>query len=289
MATVIESGIDYLTLHTAMWSELRPMTPGELMAAYLGYIGTSAPLAYMSTLGYEGYGDSHFFVGEREDGWLRRIAGAPAHHLFEYSFVTQDRPSRIDLQVTLVNTLPAVEIIQAHREEALIANMELPAPRRRLIQLIEDNKGGMTVYVGSRHSDAFGRIYSKHAKTPEARYEGAVRYEIQLGGDHARVYAEMLSRAGDGRERAIAHYVREWFLARGLVIPMPNLRDNWRPLDLLPPKSTEATTMEWLRVQVRPAIARLLRSVPTERILSAIGLDEGPDTVTGSVTTKEVS
>lgn len=287
MATVIESGIDYLTLHTAMWSELRPMTPSELIAAYLGYMGTSAPLAYMSTLGYEGYGDNHFFVGEREDGWLRRIAGAASHHLFDYAFVTQDRPSRIDLQVTLVNAMEANELIEEHRLEALAANMELPKSRQRLVQQISDNRGGMTVYVGSRHSDAFGRIYNKFAKTPDERYRKAVRYEMQLQGDHARVYAEMLSRAGSGKERAIAHYVREWFLGRGVVIPMPQLRDNWRPLDLMPPKSTEATTMEWLRTQVQPAIKRLWRTVPEDVILDALGLNKQSASVTQVVTTQE--
>lgn len=287
MATVIEAGIDYLTLHTAMWSELRPMSPGELMAAYLGYMGTSAPLAYMSTLGYEGYGDSYFFVGEREDGWLRRIAGAASHHLFDYAFVTQDRPSRLDLQVTLVNKLEPNEIIAMHKNEAIIENLSLPKPRQRLIQEVSDNRGGMTVYIGSRQSDAFGRIYNKHAKTKEDRYQGAVRYEIQLQGDHARVYAEMLSRAGEGKERAIAHYVREWFLARGVVIPMPQLRDNWKPLDLVPPKSTEATTMAWLRTQVQPAVTRLLRSVPKALILNAIGLDGSPTVVTEPVTQEE--
>jgi len=109
-----------------------------------------------------------------------------------------------------------------------------------------------------------------------------------LQGEHARVYAEMLSRAGDGRERAIAHYVREWFLARGVVIPMPQLRDNWRPLELIPPRSTEATTMEWLRVQVAPAVTRLLRTVSPAVILSAIGLYEGPPIVTDTVTPEEV-
>lgn len=277
---VIEAGIDYLTLHTPMWSELRPMTPDELISAYLVYISSFGGLQYQTVMGYEGNGDNFFFVGVREDGWLRRIAGSAAHVLFDSTFVTGDRPSRLDIQITVRLDGSVNEVIEAHRIEAQIASELLPKGRQRKIEQHSDNRGGMTVYVGSRHSDAFGRIYNKYAKTPEDRYNSAVRYEIELHGDSARVYAEMLAQAGERRERAILHYVLDWYRARGVVIQVSPTSRDWQPLALQPNRPTEETTLIWFKKQVRPAIERLLRSYPRSRILSELGLldqTEQPD------------
>lgn len=287
MATVIEAGVDYFRLHTAMWSTERAASPTQIQSKYLTWLERPHVLQFKRLLGYDGIGDDYFFLGQREDGWLRSYAGGCADVLFEETYIPGDNPSRIDLQVTIRNDLEPLEIIQTHELEANQANDLLPSSRQRTISRHSDNKGGMTLYIGSRHSDSFGRIYHKYAKTKEERYKGCVRYEIELSGRYAAMYAEIAHTAGDQRARRVTTLVKEWFAMRGVVAPIPQLRENWRPVKMAPPVTSVDTTMAWLRSQVRPSLARLLQTVSREHILIALGLADEPDPHVTRETSKE--
>lgn len=274
MGTIVEAGVDYLRLHTALWSEQRPATPTQVQTLYLEWLERPQLLSFRRMLGYDGIGDEYFFIGQREDGWFRSYAGGCADVLFDKTYIQGDTPGRIDLQVTLRNDLHPLETIQAHELEALSANDLLPSSRQRSISRHSDNKEGMTLYIGSRSSDCFGRIYHKYAKSKEDRYKGCVRYEIELSGRYAATYAEIVHTAGDQRARRVTTLVKEWFAMRGVVAPIPQVRENWQPVKMAPPATSVDTTMAWLRSQVKPSLARLLQVVPREHILDALGLVE---------------
>lgn len=277
MTNIVEAGVDYFRLHTAMWSEQRDKTPTEVQSMYLEWLEVPHLLSFKRMQGYDGIGDEYFFIGQREDGWLRSFAGGCADVLFDATYMQGDNPARIDLQVTVKCNISPLEVIQTHKSEANTANHLLPSTRQRSLSEHSDNKGGMTFYIGSRYSEAFGRIYHKYAKSKEERYKECVRYEIQLSGRYAAAYAEIVSNAVLSRQANIVRLVREWFQSRGILPLIPLIRDNWVSPVIPRPKTSEDTTMIWLKQQVRPAIARLLQTVPKHHILDAVGLAE-PDT-----------
>ena len=56
--------------------------------------------------------------------------------------------------------------------------------------IVKGNKGGRTLYVGSRKSERFARIYDKGAQTGTG--ENWLRYEFELKGDVARAIGNLL-------------------------------------------------------------------------------------------------
>lgn len=276
---LIEAGIDYLSLHTPMWSEGRPATIEEVISAYQSFTGNFTPLAYKQLLGYAGYGDDHLFIGQREDGYIRRISGAASDALFPQVFAFGDRPSRIDVQATIRLTTDVNEAIQTHKAEATVANLALSASRQRLIQEYSDSRGGMTLYIGSRNSDMFGRIYNKYAKSKEGFYENTIRYEVQAQNEHAHVWAAALHLAGARRHRTCVSYVREWFSERGVATYITQPADRHVPPPIQRTQPTTQRTLDWLQKQVRPAVLRLLTEVDRSEVVRILGLDlpDDPD------------
>jgi hypothetical protein len=276
---LIEAGIDYLSLHTPMWSAERTSTIEEVIGAYQAFSGNFSPLAYKQLLGYAGYGDDHLFIGQREDGYIRRISGAASDHLFPLVFAFGDRPSRIDVQATVRLSIDVNEAIQTHKAEAAVANLALPESRQRLISEHSDSRGGMTVYIGSRNSDIFGRMYNKYAKTKEGFYENSIRYEVEAHNEHAHVWAAALYLAGPRRHRTCVSYVRDWFEGKGIAthITQPATRQVPPPIHRTAP--TVQRTLDWLQKQVRPAVLRLLTEVDRNEVVRILGLDlpDDPD------------
>lgn len=283
MSVIIEAGLDYISLHTPTWSSERPATIQEVLDAYSAFAAIGAPLPYKTLLGYAGYGDDHTFIGQRDDGYIRRISGAASDALFPQIYQYGDNPSRIDVQVTVRATGETNDAIRIHKDEAEAANLALPSSRRRLISEYSDNKGGMTVYVGSRNSTMFARIYNKYAQTQDERYLNCIRYEIELHNEAAHVWAAALHLSGERRHRTCVSYVKEWLIARGVASLIAQPKDRVIPPPIVAARPDRETTMRWLSKQVNPAVKRLLQEVPLESILAALGLGDAPDAITGII------
>lgn len=279
-ATIVEAGIDYLSLHTNDWDNNTRITISEVIDAYKAFIGDEISLKVKSLLGYDGIGDDYFFVGQREDGYIRRIASSAADALYPQIFYSGDKPSRLDVQVTVRLDEDINTVIQTHKAEATASNLMLSKARQRSIEERNDNKGGMTIYIGSRHSEQFGRIYNKHAQKPEEHYANTIRYEVELHGDNAAVWAESLLLSAGRRHRNCVSYVKEWFEARGVatLIAQPTNRQIPPPIHRPPP--TTLRTLQWLTKQVRPAVQRLLMEVDRALVLEALGVLEPDDSET---------
>ncbi len=74
---------------------------------------------------------------------------------------------------------------------------------------------------------------------------------------------------------------------RGVVAPIPQLRESWQPVKMVPPATSVDTTMVWLRTQVKPAILRLLQTVPKSTIIDTLGLAIEPNPDVTRETPKE--
>jgi Replication initiation factor len=183
------------------------------------------------------------------------------------------RVTRLDLAIDFYNFDTTVE---DYRQEFLADQCNTQATT-----LEERKKGehGHTIYIGSRHSERFVRIYNKKAEQMERHgvdipAESWVRVELQLGDAHARSAFGMLKNA-DLSETIPA-------IIRGFA-DFPNIEEYSSSTSY--PRSTEGdgrkatNTERWLLEQVAPALAREIRLRPefyaawNERLEALINID----------------
>lgn len=145
----------------------------------------------------------------------------------------------------------------------------------RITRIVPGDSGGGTLYVGSRGSDVFGRVYDKGAELgtiPERMYW---RWEVEYKRDHARQayanWAECVN--GDARTAYITSEVTGWFRQHGVPVPSVSLGDLDRTMVRYQTRlRTSETTIAWLRTQVNPAIRRLGSNGRLGDVLEALGL-----------------
>lgn len=274
MVSIESIGIDYYTSHIHEWGMARRLDLAQVLEYYTDKSGQMSPLSYKQLLGYQGYGNEHGFVGQREDGYLRRFSSAAADWMFDKIHEPEDKVSRLDIQITIKDQYEPNDIIAGHCPSIALKNMELPESRRRRVTEWKDNVGGYTLYVGSRSSEQFCRIYNKEAESREAEWKGCVRYEIQFSGDSATHYARQLGEWGSDRDILTLELIRHWLADRGVHLVLPATIAAWEFKRPQLAKTDIGTTLNWLEKQVRPAIVRLLRVLPEHEIMNALGLSE---------------
>jgi hypothetical protein len=132
---------------------------------------------------------------------------------------------------------------------------------------IKSNDGkGCTVYMGSRSSERFVRIYDKAAQL--AQLGDWVRIEAEIKGDSARGVARAIAASGSEGLGIIAQSVikrvcdfpcKEWdYVFDGKII------------DVGTPKENEKQTEKWILGQVASAIAKFERQHPDKKILERL-------------------
>lgn len=129
---------------------------------------------------------------------------------------------------------------------------------------VGDEEDGWTVYVGSRSSDKFLRIYDKALEQGDHDNDW-VRIELECKGIVAHYLGKTLSKTDVPTAYATASE-----LMRGMV----NFKgETWsaalsqRRVEISIPKQTERDTLRWLTDITAPALARLISERPSEDIL----------------------
>lgn len=233
----------------------------ELEASIRGYKG----LRYTNAL----------FLGKLQFQGLMLIAsGGMAQRVIEQDMAC-DNVSRMDLAVTLWGfTTPSMFIAEC----AVIAHDYVTA-RKGLapkVTLTKDMEGnGSTLYIGSRVSDTFIRIYDKGAESKEAAYTGAIRFEVELKGDRAKHGYEAL-RDMKWSDRGTIAQVSAWLRRVGLGLPQGlELGVAYEPLVIKTTFDIDRS-LQWLEKTVSKTIERIrLAGVSDERIEVALGLRSG--------------
>lgn len=266
-----DAGVDYVRLTCA-----RGRSPHnddfdryENAARSVAALAINAPPACAWGLqGYRGFQVASVCWGERDDGCILQVSGGLADEVPFYGPHWTGVP-RLDMQVTVWGlenhaSVPraAADLSEHHR------GASIGRPWR--ITYIDGRGAGDTVYLGSRQSEVFVRIYDKAAETGDEEYATAVRFEVELKGEEAaRVYSALP--AGFEAHRAYcAGVVRGRLLARGLDLP------DWVQVSSLArgkttrTSPTTASRIEWLRKQCVPTIRRLEEAGLTRAQLDGI-------------------
>jgi len=128
-----------------------------------------------------------------------------------------------------------------------------------------DNKGS-TVYVGSRTSERFVRIYDKAAQLGETREW--IRIEAEIKGDSARAVARAIAQIGAMGLSNVAQSV----ITRVCNFPCHEWMSvfDGTPMEIGTPKIEENQTEKWILGQVATALAKFERQYPEKRILERL-------------------
>lgn len=131
---------------------------------------------------------------------------------------------------------------------------------------------GETVYIGSRESDYFIRIYNKSVESGWQHPDGDIwRIEVQWGNPIANEVSHGIRGMGF-TDRKLFGVVAEWCERAGVLF---GPRWGYKPLVRFeaPRSDTDnQRSIEWLKRGVRSTVARLTRDGEYDKVEEALGL-----------------
>jgi len=226
-----------------------------------GYNGTSLP-------GFQwGY--------HRQHGYIIICSGPIAERFWLEALAPRPRVTRLDLSVTVDINPPepfmADRLYREGQAQGLFGNLSTT--------VVENSRGGNTLYLGSRSSDQYGRLYDKGVEAdPKGGEQGKFwRYEVEFKKPRSSVVAgTLMTRMKDGSLPAdlILSTVHDWFLVRGV---RPLFRPGATPaLVTVVSQEYRETSLDrkikWLRTSVQPTVKKLLAMGMEEETLRALGI-----------------
>lgn len=203
-------------------------------------------------------------------GFIILISGADAERFWQHLEPGRNRVTRLDLCVDFrpnPTRLVAQELFIGVSKER---KAEFP-----MLSLFIGPRGGDTLYVGSRHSTQFGRLYDKGVESgkegPGVKWRVEVEYKKPLAGEMA---GELILEDSVSRQQAIVDTVLHWFSDRGIeVIP-----ENDGALSIKISMEQRITTADrklaWLHSQVHPTVQKLISLGLGKEVLKSLALDE---------------
>lgn len=225
-------------------------------------------------VGYRGWVCGAVAFGRRDADCIAQVSGGLATSAVE--FLPEGlNTSRIDLQLTVLVEADVSGLIEAMTQAVLEARKGREG-RAFGVRKIASYGDGDTLYLGSRQSEQFGRIYDKGRESEGGYPKGSLRFEVEYKGAWARRVNALLMQAGCSCA-VVAGLVRGFYEKRGLDVVLTGESLDVDLGDTTPIEGPHERSMRWLRLQVAPAIARLLREgVEMGDVVEALGLgDEG--------------
>jgi len=274
-AARIEAGIDWFSgtlpsghmSSAALWLAGIDLLEGQFAA------GNKA--ADSVKLGYKGVQCGKIFIGESEQGILIVATGAAAVRAYEHLYIPEMHVSRLDIQVTIWNPLDGDATGVLSEQNARDHKKRGGKGNNRQIKHIADDEGGYTLYIGSRASTSFLRLYNKDTESKQEYYKGAWRYEVEMHNALATQVAQALNGAKESLEASIVSTVALYCRNRGLYL-------SWggdASLNVLRPLPSEETddirSLRWLSSQVRPTVQRLIHAGYATDVAQALGIETG--------------
>lgn len=221
-------------------------------------------------MGYEGVSIGGASWGHREDGDILRLTSGVAERLFDTFAHYDGNCSRLDVALTVTFAKPIKNLAsRAYRDIALLAE---PA-NIRTYSIIENTRGGETLYAGSRSSDQFGRLYDKNAEQGKGEIGQRWRWEVEFKAARAKAALAKLTGSRD-RATLYASIVSGFFTPRQIEVPAGiSAQEVAIEVDATP--TDDEKQIAWLRRQVRPVVERLFRRGRAADVIEALHIEEG--------------
>jgi hypothetical protein len=152
--------------------------------------------------------------------------------------------------------------------------------KKRRFTFIENTAGGQTLYVGSRASDQFGRLYDKGCESEEnlCAPPGIIwRYEVEFKSYRAKKLAIQLAETARREETDVSEdigtFVSQWFIGRNITPIWVGASDDmdWT-CEIEAQITDDDASLRWLSIQVRPTVERLLDRKRADEVFDALGI-----------------
>jgi hypothetical protein len=249
---LISAGIDYNRITTQNMRRA-----GNLEDAFWRIAMRDRQLGYDvvpgGAFGFVGKKTRHALFGRKKDWAMLQVSGYEAKATGVLA-LEGTQSTRLDLQLTVFVGALAVEsiIFDAYADAC---DHKRAKARPIEVTLIEKRRRAQTVYLGSRSSDVYCRIYDKHAESGKEEYVGAVRYEVEFKGRMSKaIWASLV--AGETTLRQQLEMVIKIFEERGVKIPLDDL-DRMDVVIPKPEQTSKENTLAWLSRQVAPTVSKL--------------------------------
>lgn len=203
-------------------------------------------------------------------GYIILISGADAERFWQHLEPGRHRVTRLDLCVDFRPEKPTLMSQELFAGLSKQRRAEYP-----MLSLFIGPRGGDTLYVGSRHSQQFGRLYDKGVESgkeqPGVKWRAEVEYKKPLAGEMA---GELILENSATRQQAIIDTVLHWFSDRGINV----LPDSENKLAINVSVEQRLTTagrkLAWLHSQVQPSVQTLISLGLGREVMKSLALDE---------------
>jgi hypothetical protein len=273
--SVLESQVDWLTV--AVHSpRLADLWRTHCLHLQLQEAHDGAKLRPFHVNQYIGQQCGRVRFGVTHDACLVQLSGEAASDGFEFFWSGHDSITRLDVAVTY-RTLDEDSDVAARAYVDAVTH-RAHNPRAARPSLIVNGDGGATLYLGSRKSTRFARIYNKQAECesrhdlPGAeRYDRAWRIEIELHDVDAQAVGMMLAEPGAAPPK-IRYYIGHYLGKHGIECPYDMSERETLPRGFRR-RSDRETRLDWLGKTVRPTIDWLRSSCTVDELREILGLE----------------
>jgi Replication initiation factor len=267
----IESRVDWITATSLLqhWTHEIEAEHNALLSQKLLHREEAAGnrIRHSSMFGFSGLACGGVFVGRSGQGYLYRLSGDAAAVWWHDVYHASTNVSRLDVASTIQRWGDRRDLSYVHAEEAR-SHARVHSPRTKVTR-IDGGASGRTVNIGSRTSEAYGRIYDKHAESKRAEYEFCWRYETEFKRVLAKSAANLLDPCS-GLAAAPGEMARGWFGRRGIGL------EQCRASSSLPSSAGRPTEVQsrlrWLRTGVSGSTAFLIERGMIKEVLAALKL-----------------
>jgi len=205
-------------------------------------------------------------------GYILIASGVTARDTWQHMLPAKHRITRLDLCADFLFDEPTA------MARGLYENLLAEGPKIvKKCSYFTNNDGGDTLYVGSRQSPAFGRIYDKGVEAGRAPAGHQWRLEIEYKKPLAGQIAAILMTFREGSlSDTITKMVVQWFVERGVVLggfQIGTQMGTRVPIFVEERVTTATKKLAWLRGQVAPTVSRLIEAGLGKEVLHTLLLD----------------
>lgn len=251
-AKLVDAGIDYLRVTC---NDER--NDGRFRQQFWELAEQDQALGYEvqngGAFGFVGKKTRHALWGKKQDWSMLQVSGRFAKHMFKLA-QEGTQATRIDIQETFhVGEGEVEKTIRTLYNQACAHKGEEGCPVK--VKMIEERHRAQTVYIGSRASDYFVRIYDKFEESGKEEYRGCVRVELEVKGRASKALWKAMVEDGVLISQLLDH-LKKIVSKRGIEIPA--VGSGTAPeIVFKKDQSREENQLWWLRHAVMPTVTRL--------------------------------
>lgn len=212
--------------------------------------------------------------GTRRTDDILILSGVDAQAYWRIFAAHATNCSRLDLAVTCQTRRCYPHLLDTYLAEI----REIEGYKTRGYRIDKDVQNfGKTLYVGSRASDQFGRVYDKAAEQRDpVNIHRRWRYEVEYKNDYAREGLDNLLSLDEPTDLPplIQNTVWFWFDHRGIP-PLFERTSGKTEFEVAAKVTDTSRRLSWLSTQVRPTIQELMRAGLEEDVFRALGISRG--------------